>query len=160
MADQLIAEAAQAVAEEGGTVALTPDPAVEATENGGATGESSGEPRPKVAPEPEPAPAPVVVMLAPEDRGMLDAHENRLGALEQRMAEIEMVRLPMYESELIQANTLISGKADAGHDHAPDEDLRIIAEELRALREEEVAPDRARFGMRRGWLGRRLRGKG
>lgn len=161
MADEKIAAAAQAVAEEGGTVALTTNPEAEdAEQDGGTPGELADRgPGQEVAPEPAPEPVPVVVVLSPEDRGVLDAHENRIGALEQRFADIETIRMPAYEAEIVRTQAMIAGKADSGHEHAPDEDLRIIAEELRALREEEVAPDRARFGMRRGWLGRRLRGR-
>lgn len=126
MADEVVGEAAAAVAAEGGAVVLLPNPEAELAEQG--------------------APSPPT---APDYAGAVDAHGLRIDAIEQRIALIEADNL------LLRAD--VEGRAPAGHEHPVDEDVRIISDELRALREEEVAPRRGRLP-ERGWLRRMLRG--
>ena len=86
---------------------------------------------------------------APPWAGLVEAHEARLATLEQRIELCEGTHTALQMG--------IDGRAMNGHEHPVDEDVRILADELRALREEEVAPRRGRI--QRGWLRRWLRGQ-
>lgn len=151
MADQIIGEAAAAAAAEGGAVLLLPNPEAEEAEQETAT----------PAPEPAAAEPVVVVVDAPPDpappqpdwSGQVEEHEQRLQRVEQRVS--------MGEMRSVEMRAMIEARALSAHDHPVDQDVRIIAEELRALSSEEVAPRRGGlFGMERGWLRRKLRGEG
>lgn len=153
MADTIIGEAASAVAAEGGMVALLPNPEAEQAEE-------RDEASPPVS-EPEPVPAPTVVVVEappepvpqPDWAGQVQAHEERLQRVEQR--------LTLSELRAVEMRGMIDARALSAHDHPVDPDVRIIAEELRALASEEVAPRRGGLlGMERGWLRRKLRGEG
>jgi hypothetical protein len=82
--------------------------------------------------------------------GMVEAHEARLVTLEQRIESCEATHTMMFDG--------LEGRALSAHEHPVDEDVRILADELRALRSEEVAPRRGRLPQR-GWLRRWLRGE-
>lgn len=139
MADEIIGEAAEATAAEGGAVILVPNPEAEAAEQG-EQAETPAEPIPAVTPE-------------ANWGGYIDAHEERIQALEARASAAERA--------LVDVRANLEGFAPADHMHPVDEDIRIVADELRALREEEVAPRRpGPLGIpRRGWLHRKLRGQ-
>ena len=128
MADEAIGDAAARTAAEGGAVVLIPNPEAEAAE--------TGDGLPPIAETPAWA-------------GMVEAHEVRLATLEQRIEGCEATHTTLQMG--------IDGRAPNGHEHPVDEDVRILADELRALREEEVAPRRGRI--QRGWLRRWLRGQ-
>lgn len=129
MADKTIEEAAAATAQEGGAVILIPNAEAEAEEH---------------AEEIPPVDPVSLVSAAVED------HEHRIRTMEGRFE--------IVEAKLAQASVDLAGKADAGHEHPVDEDLRMLSEEFQAMREEEVAPRRSRFPSR-GWLHRKLKGE-
>ena len=134
MADEKIGEAAEAVAAEGGIVVLAPNPEAEAAER---------------EPEPEPAPAPTLYPEVAACCPHCDEHRRRIEMLEARLDEHADTDLALRAD--------VDARALAAHEHQTDEDVRIVADELRALREEEVAPRRGRI--QRGWLRRIGRGE-
>ena len=104
-------------------------------------------PVPVVVPEPEPEPEPAPVAVVPDYGGQVANHEDRLTMVEQRCQ--------MMEANWVAMRGDLDGRAYAEHEHPVDEDLRIIADELKALRSEETEPRR---GPQRGWLRRWLHG--
>lgn len=91
-----------------------------------------------------------MVPEVPDYAGRVASHDIRLAELEQR------IQLCEESHRVLQGD--LDGRAYTAHDHPVDEDVRILADELRALREEEVAPRRGRLPQR-GWLKRWLRGQ-
>lgn len=76
-------------------------------------------------------------------------HETRILMLEQRLNDHTLLQ--------DQLRTDIDSRALAQHDHPVNDDIRMVAEELRAINEEEVAPRRGI--VQRGWLMRAGRGQ-
>lgn len=128
MADQAIGEAAQATAAEGGIVVLAPNPEAEAEERGEA--------------------APPQPVVEPVSASLMD--------MDARIGQLEEANL-MLAQQVRDLSLALDGRAMVDHDHPADEDVQMLAEELRALREQEVAPRRGRMPSR-GWLRRALRG--
>jgi hypothetical protein len=127
MADEAIGEAAAATAAEGGIVLLAPNPEAEAAE------QAEAPPQPVVAP----------VSISWPDMDL-------------RIAALEESNL-MLAQQVRDLSLALDSRAMVEHDHPADEDLQMLAEEFKAIRETETAPRRGKMPSR-GWLRRAGRG--
>lgn len=76
-------------------------------------------------------------------------HDVRITDMERRLNDYAILHQDL--------RTQLDSRALSEHEHAVDEDVRIVADELKALREEEVAPRRG--VIQRGWLRKLGRGE-
>lgn len=147
MADEAIGEAAAAVAEEGGAVLLIPNPEAERAETAEEAPPSDESPVLTTSELPS---------LDPVVEGRLQAIEYELGVQGTRVVQLENALNDQISSTSAFQQSHLADHVVPDHSHPDSEDTRIIAEELRAIQAEEVAPRR---GIQRGWLRRAGRGQ-